>query len=230
MRRRSLIVTLALSASLLLAPPSSRADSTSGPDRQTLDSWDWGCAYVLESRLTGLRIETDLMRHKTFYRQGEMIGLDTEKTGVAFTFSSQDFLSVHDDDDTLTVRCGAQSATLRIDHETVDYTSPHEHVRYSKTSQGVLVEGSRGTLKVVEGSNGFRLTSAAGETRYERKGPGEPFALGGIPLVEHPYMTRGRYFERQGFGFYIDLHLERLSRAFALLPQDPKALETFAAP
>lgn len=194
---RFLTVTLLLIATLL----PSTADEKSGPGRTTLETFDGGTIYAVNSQVSGIDTKPGETVLKT--KAGKVV---VRMTAWGFDIiGPNSTVKLNNSLNDLTIEEGKKKfkLTTAFGGKTV-LSLPDQKMTFEEDGFNIVnISGPKGTLKVEDGLNELKLVSPVGTTVFsgnlnsaKREGP---------PMERHPYTYRAFVIERNGVGILLDL-------------------------
>lgn len=194
---------LLLMFTALLALPG-LSDDISGPLRKTLTEESWGSIYYVPTELKDYDYSRNVLDGTRVVESalGKVVIKDAGIGSFEITYP----------DTTLTVDSSKEGVRVKFRNQTYEFLKsghtmtfklPDDEIRYAHTETEFVINGKKGTTKIVERDGNYHMESPVGVFSYVPD-PDGGFKVRGAPAVKHTYLMRGAIFQDSGVGVLID--------------------------
>ena len=200
--KASSVLFASLLTCLALAP--ARADEISGPSRMTLADEGWGTIYYVPSQLVTYRYtrNTETGEREMSSNQGKVKILEAG-IGAYEIVGPKTSLKVEGSSNDVKVTFNKKAYSFTHDAGTLKISSPEGVYAYYHVADDITATGPFGKTTVRNKNGAYVVKSPKGDYNYTPLNDGG-FEVKGGPLMSHPGLYRGAFFNVDGVGVFVD--------------------------
>ena len=195
-----------LFASLLTCLPlvPALADEVSGPTRMTLADEGWGTIYYVPSQLVTYRYtrNTETGEREMTSSKGK-VKIFEAGIGAYDIVGPKTSLKVEGSSSAVKVTFNKKVYTFNHDGKTLKISAPDGAYTYSNNGHDITATGPFGKTTIRSKDGAYLVKSAKGDYSYTPL-DGGGFEVKGGPLMSHPGLYRGAFFNADGVGVFVD--------------------------